>query len=120
MPLERVMRQSQETATEHDKTYFYTPTDTTAIQMTVLDRVVRITNNFAFTLSLPSVAEAAGLTFSISTVNATAAVTLTDFGGTSYNDSIDWNGDYTIDAAEDRISLRSDGRTWHEVHEMIS
>jgi len=112
MPLERAMRQNQEIATEHDKTYFYTPTDTTAVQMTVVDRVIRITNNFAFTLSLPGVAEAAGLTFTISTVNATAAVTLTDFGGTSYNDSIDWTGDFTLDAAEDVISLTSDGRGW--------
>lgn len=120
MPLERVMRQSQEIATEHDKTYFYTALNTDAVQMTVRDRVVRITNDFAFTLSLPSVAEAAGLTFSISTVNATAAVTLTDFGGTSYNDSINWEGDYTLDAAEDTIILKSDGRTWHVLDEQIA
>lgn len=120
MTLERVMRESQEIATPHDKTYFYTALTTAAVQMTVMNRVMRITNDFAFTLSLPSVAEAAGLTFSISTVNATAAVTLTDFGGSSYNDSINWEGDFTLDAAEDTISLYSDGRTWHQVDRQIA
>ena len=119
MTLERKSRMESEQLTEDSRITFYTPTATTAVQMTVRDQVYRCTNNFAFTLSLPSVAEAAGLTFTISTVNATAAVTLTDFGGTGFNDSINWEGDFTLDDTEDTITVKSDGRTWHILEEEI-
>ena len=122
---ERMARINNELANgAGDKVYFYTPTATTAVQLTALQQVVRITNNFAFTLSLPPVSKCKGLIFTISTVNATAAVKLTDFGGDSYSDSIDFNGGgtgyYQLDAAEDRIALFSDGQTWHEVQNLIS
>ena len=120
MPLERELRQNMETASPSDKHYFYTAADTTAVGLTILQQVVRIGNAFAFTLSLPSVAEAAGLTFTISVDSATAAVTLTDFGGASYNDSINWEGDYTLDAAEDRIVIHSNGREWTVLENQIA
>jgi len=120
MTIERAARQKSETLTLSDRHYFYTAADTTAVQLTVLQQIVRIANAYAFTLSLPSVAEAAGLTFTISVSTATAAVTVTDFGGTSYNDSINWEGDFTLDTAEDTITLHSDGRTWHVLEEEIA
>ena len=123
MTLERKSRMESEQLTEDSRITFYTPTDTSAVQMTVRDQVYRCTNNFAFTLSLPSITEAAGLEFTISTVNATAKVTLTDFGGASYNDSIDFNsgdGSYELDAAEDVICLKSNGQQWIEVYNDIA
>jgi len=118
--MDRQVREHNEMLTSTDKTYHYTPTTTAAVQLTVKQQIVRITNNFAFALSLPPVSEAAGLTFAISTVNATAAVTLTDFGGASLHDSINWEGNYTLDAAEDQILLKSDGRTWHVIENAIA
>ncbi len=118
--MERAQRVSGEILTLADKTYFYTPEDTSPVQLTTKQRVVRIHNVKQFTLSLPSVAEAAGLTFTISVDSNTAAVTLTDFGGTSYHDSVNWEGDFTLDAAEDRIVLKSDGREWIVVENQIA
>lgn len=70
--------------------------------------------------TLPSVAEAAGLTFTVHVVDAAGGVTLTDFGGTSYNDSADWDGDYTLDADNDKITLQSDGRRWSVLDNSIA
>jgi len=103
-----------------DRTLFYTPEEAESKQLTVRDQIVRCTNDYAVTMSLPPVAEAAGLTFTISVTSATAAVTLTDFGGSSYNDSVNWEGNFTLDAAEDTITLESDGRTWHVLEEEIA
>lgn len=118
--IERQKRQNSETMTGADRTLFYTPEEAEDKQLTVRDQDVRISNDYAVTLILPSVAEAKGLRFHISVDSATAAVTLTDFGGSSYNDSINWEGDFTLDAAEDTITLESDGRTWHIVEEEIA
>jgi len=120
MPLERKARVEDEMLTYPEKVLHYTPTGAGTKQLTVKDRVVRITNSYATTLVLPPVSEAAGLTFDISVTSATAAVTLTDFGGASFNDSINWEGDYTLDAAEDRICLRSNGREWIVIDNQIA
>jgi len=120
MSIERKARLESEILTQADRTLFYTPQEAESKQLTVRDQVVRITNSYAVTLSLPPVAEAQGLTFTISVTSADAAVTLTDFGGTSFHDSINWEGDYTLDAAEDTIALYSDGRTWHVLDNQIA
>jgi len=113
--MERKQRIDNEILTAADKTYFYTAATTDAVQLTTRQQIVRIANAHAFTLSLPSVAEAKGLTFVISVNSATAAVTLADLG-----DSVNWEGDYTLDAAEDRIALKSDGREWIEIENAIA
>jgi len=118
--MEAKARVENEVLTDADKTYFYTPEEAEDKQLEVYQQVVRITNDYAVTLSLPPVSECAGKTFTVSVDSATAAVTLTDFGGTSYNDSINWEGDFTLDAAEDTIALYSDGRTWHQVDNQIA
>ncbi len=119
--LTRREREHNETLTGPDRVLFYTPevADETK-QLTTRDQLVRISNSKAAVVVLPPVSKAAGLTFTISVDSATAAITLTDFGGTSYNDSINWEGDYTLDAAEDTIALYSDGRTWHVVDNQIA
>lgn len=69
----------------------------------------------AATLTLPPVSYARGLTYTIFMRTAGAAVTLQD-----QDDSTDFQGDYTIDAASDKIVLRSDGRSWIEVTNEIA
>lgn len=120
--MERMNRENNEIMTLADRTYFYTPTDTSAVWLTVRDQIVRIANAFAFTLHLPAVAEAAGLTFSISVNSATAAVTLLDAGSSTVHESLNWEGStgYVLDAAEDTIILKSDGRTWHVLDNEIA
>lgn len=112
MAIERQKRQNSELLTLADRTLFHTTVESTDHQLTVRDQVVRISNTYAISVYLPSVAEAAGLTFTISVDSATAAITLQDFG---YGDSLNWDGDYTLDAAEDSVCLYSDGRKWTEV-----
>ena len=113
--LEKMKRENNEVLTGPDQIYFYTPTDTTEMYMTTQYKTWRIANAFAFTLHLPPVEEAKGLTFTISVTTATAAVTLLDSGTSTIHQSINWEGStgYVLDAAEDSISLTSDGRTWY-------
>lgn len=118
--MERVQRQHSEILTYPDRVLHHTAVSGTDLQLTVRDQVVRIDNAAAISCILPSVMEAAGLTFTISVVDADAAITLTDFGGTSYNDSINWEGDFTLDAANDTMTLLSDGRTWHILEEEVA
>jgi len=84
---------------------------TEATTLTLDQTVVHATANTAtdsYSITLPSVIEAAGLFFSISgTIANGKAITLVD-----QDDSYDWNGDYTIDTDVDGILLYSDGRTW--------
>jgi len=96
------------------------PTANADYQITIRDRVVRATISGANTptFTLPPVAEAVGLTITVSVDRAdTAALTLEDYGSV---DSFDWGGDYTLDADEDRITLYSDGRTWVVVDNQIA
>ena len=117
---ERMARINSELLTLADRTLFHTAVESTNKQLTVRDQVVRVTNSYAIEVILPSVAEAVGLTFTISVTSATAAITVTDFGGSSYNDSVNWEGDFTLDAAEDTVTLQSDGRTWHVLEEEVA
>ena len=70
---ERKARLESETLTLADRTLFYTPEEAETKKLTVRDQVVRCTNSYAVTMWLPPVAEAAGLTFTISVTSATAA-----------------------------------------------
>ena len=87
---------------------------TAAATLLVHEQMVEVdTTTAAFTLVLPSVAEAKGRTFTIHLVaGAINACTLTDFPSASFNDSRDWAGDFTLDAANDLIALTSDGEKW--------
>jgi hypothetical protein len=118
--MDRMTRVAEELMTDADRFYPYTPEDTSAVQCAVYQQDWRISNNYAFTLSLPPVSEAKGRTYVFSVDSATAAVTLTDFGSASFNDSINWEGDYTLDAAEDRIVLKSNGREWIVLENQIA
>ncbi|NIU84309.1 MAG: hypothetical protein GWN64_12755 [Candidatus Thorarchaeota archaeon] len=69
----------------------------------------------AATLTLPPVSHARGLTFTIFMRTAGAAVTVQD-----QDDSTDFQGDYTVDAANDKLVVRSDGRSWIEVTNEIA
>lgn len=118
--IERRARVESETLTLADRTLFHTTVSSTNLQLTVRDQVVRISNTYAIEVMLPSVLEAAGITISVSVDSATAAITLTDFGGSSFNDSVEWEGDFTLDAADDKVTLRSDGLTWQVLEEEIA
>ncbi len=112
-------RVASEQVVSPDKVQYFTNALATLLQpitMNIRQTTLIITMTDASTgtavCSLPSVAEAAGLTFTIIGADVAGGITLTDFGGTSFNDSVDWDGDYTIDTNDDKITLMSDGRRW--------
>jgi hypothetical protein len=112
-------RINNEIASPNDKIYFYTPTDTSAVQLTVRQQKVIINNAFAFTISLPPVAEAKGLTYDITVLTSTAAVTVSNYGYSTTGDSYGWT-DITLDAAGERTQLYSDGTRWIETEAKYS
>lgn len=62
----------------------------------------------AVTITLPVVSDVPGKTFFINAPNGgTNTVTVQD-----NDESFDWKGDYSLDAADDQIALQSDGRKW--------
>ena len=111
---------NQKLLTDQGKILHYTPVDGSPLQLTVINQVVVIDNCFGFTVNLPSVAEAAGLTFAVSVLRSGNAVVLTDFVTSGFSDSIDWGGDYILDEAGDSISLRSQDGSWIVVSNNIS
>lgn len=78
------------------------------------------TNTASGFVILPPVADAKGKTYSIHYLGSTTGVVLTDYPSTSYNDSVDFDGDYTLDADNDKITLSSDGRRWTVIENAIS
>lgn len=85
--------------------------DDTAVQLEVNETLVQVEiDDGTFEVTLPPVAEAKGKTYSIWVKSrVSGAMTLTHD-----DDSIDWAqwGDLTMDAANDRVLFRSDGRMW--------
>lgn len=70
----------------------------------------------AFTLTLPPAHLMAGQTLSFYKFDAsTNACTLADS-----SDSLDWGGDYTLDAANDSIVLFCDGYKYHAINNEIA
>jgi hypothetical protein len=90
------------------------PADITAdYQMSIRDQVVRVRATAVtgdIVLTLPPVADAAGLFFSIicREASATNTVTVEDHN----DDSECWAGDLTFNGACDRALLYSDGMSW--------
>lgn len=112
---------SLERALGEDQGVFQKRVDVTEdTELSITDRTVVVGALSAnITLTLPPVGEAIGKVFSVHTPTAgtdTQAVTLEDH----YNDSVDWNGDFTLDADDDRILLYSDGRAWHVLNNQIA
>lgn len=84
-----------------------------AYQMTTQDYVVRPdTSSAAVTVTLPSVAEAAGRIYTVACRSASNAITLQD-----QDDSEAWT-DLTLDAVGDKVALYSDGLAWHVINEI--
>ena len=112
---------SLERALGEDQGVFQKRVDVTeSKELSVTDRVVVVgTTTGNITLTLPPVGEAIGKVFSVHapTIGTdTNTVTLEDH----YSDSVDWNGDFTLDADDDRILLYSDGRCWHVLNNQIA
>lgn len=83
-------------------------TATVAVTLKVYERLVRIDSTAgAFNLTLPSVAEAQGLEFSLFMLVDNGDVTVKDSA-----DSIGWT-DLTLGDVGDHVLCRSDGRCWH-------
>jgi len=85
---------------------------TAAVQLSVRDQCVRPSadgDSGAIILTLPPVAEARGLFFSIICRNADAVNTITI---TDDDDSECWAGDITLNGKCDRVLLYSDGMSW--------
>ena len=81
-------------------------------QMSTFDYVVRPQANpssGAFTVTLPSVAEAKGRMYSIIAVDADAVNTITI---ADKDDSEYWTGDIVLNGPADRALMYSDGRAW--------
>jgi hypothetical protein len=87
-----------------------------AATLTVRDQVVIAdSTSAAFAITLPPVAEAQGLIFTIdATVGATNTVTVQD-----QDDSVDWT-DISLDANLDACCVRSDGRRWMVLCDMYT
>jgi hypothetical protein len=64
----------------------------------------------AFTITLPPVGEAKGLLFSIVMTVDNGDITIAD-----QDDSIGWDGDYTLNDVNDGFLLYSDGVMWWNV-----
>jgi len=113
---------NQKQLTTEDKYLFYEPAvEGEVLYLTTRQQNVSITNTYAMTIVLPSVAEARKKKFVVSVTATGPAVTLTDSPSISYSDSEDWGGDYTLDAADDSITLKSgNGRSWTVVSNDIS
>jgi len=88
-----------------------------AIEMTLRDQFLRVSGSSttSTTITLPSVAEAAGLTFTITANIADTAVYLLQ----DRDDSLNWTN-LTLDADEDRVTLYSNGREWVVVENVIA
>ena len=102
---------NQKQLTDNDKRY-YPVSDGDDVQLTIVQQIVVIDNVVASTFVLPSVAEVKGLSYDISILNDTIAITLTDHPSDAFNDSTSWGCDYTLDTASDRIVLKSNGTSW--------
>lgn len=89
-------------------------------ELAVHEQIVVVgTTTGNITITLPAVGEAIGKLFSIHapTIGTdTNTITLED----KNNDSIDWGGDYTLAADNDRILLFSDGRVWWVLDNQIA
>ncbi|RLG99224.1 hypothetical protein DRO38_08030 [Candidatus Bathyarchaeota archaeon] len=80
--------------------------------MTIRDaRVECDSTDGAFTVTLPPVGEAAGKMFSVYLKVDGGDITIED----SANDSLGWDGDYTLDDVGDGYCFYSDGRSWFPV-----
>ena len=102
---------NQKQLTDNDKRY-YPVSDGDAVQLTIVQQIVVIDNVVASTFVLPSIAEVKGLSYDISILNDTIAITLTDHPSDGFNDSVSWGGPYTLSTASDRIVLKSNGTSW--------
>lgn len=111
----RSVMQNQQLVPRSEQTYFYSDSSTDtgqAIALKVHQTVVYITLSDAtdtatFTLTLPSVAEAKGMTYTIRVLDSAGGGTIQD-----RDDSLEWS-DKTNDADGEYIVLYSDGRQWH-------
>lgn len=80
-----------------------------AYSMTLADTLIHLTVATNFTLTLPDVCEAQGLTFTIYCIARSAnACTLAEKAS---GNSLGW-ANKTIDAAGEKHVLKSDGKTW--------
>lgn len=72
-------------------------------------------SSIAGAIYLPNPAEAKGIQYSFMMQVAGNAVVIYD-----NDDSDSWGGDYTLDAANESVTLVSDGRRWIEVQKNIA
>jgi len=101
-------------------------TDDMSVDLSVRDYVVRVTNDIedasdggTITINLPNVVDATGRIYSI-LATAIANDGDGDAGDvvvTSQGDDSNFEGDYTLTAAGDRVVLYSDGFSWHALAE---
>ena len=119
----REIRQLQETVTRQNahERYRNSSTDTgQTITCNEYTEVIEVwltdgTNTATATITLPPVSIMKGRKISVIVHDAAGGVTLQDG-----DDSVDWQGDYTLDANNDAIYLESDGQQWHELENKIS
>ena len=110
---------NQKQLSETDKRFYYTADDDTTVQLASYQQEVIITNNHAFVLALPPVAEVKSIQYKVTVANSGSAVTLTDYPDSTFGDSVSWPGDYTLDTAGDNITMVSSGKSWTVVSNNI-
>jgi len=94
------------------RTKFVVPTGSAqVVQLAVYEQFVRVTDSaYTCTIVLPPVDAAAGLEYNISCISGSYDVTITDYPN-GFTGSRDWS-DLTLTAAEDQVTLKSDGIGW--------
>lgn len=116
----RQKREQMETVAPPDTRYFFESALTTLLQAISIEPYqteVYITmsdgtDTGTFVCSLPPVAEAKGMTYTIRCLDIADGGTITDFGGVGLSDSYEWS-DLTVNADGEYCIVRSDGRQWH-------
>jgi hypothetical protein len=112
-----VKRTVEEGVADRDRQKFWTPSsgDTTYSIPVYIEELIVNTSSSAGTATLPNANHADGMTITVRTPTVGNALTLQD-----NDDSIDFGGDYTLDAANDSITLRAVKGQWVEVYNEIS
>jgi len=88
--------------------------------ITIRDRVNTVaTAGGAVAVTLPPIADCAGMFFSFTIISGTNKLTFLDNNGDSFDDT-NVETDNSIDAANDCTVLYSDGFTWHIVAQYVA
>lgn len=88
-------------------------------QLRPFERVIEVDSTLGVgTVKLPPVAECKGMVFSITALTGNSnAVTVAPY---ATGESHDWAGNFSLNAALDRMLIKSDGKRWSVISDMFT